>query len=372
MPCGQVLTVTTPWILGETYFVTIKATNGAGVTAWYTALGVAIDFTPPVIATLEIVNDVVVKGVSYIDVAQPLNIEWLAYDPETGLSDVTVCLVLDDVVAPSTCTPLGVHNTTATLPSLQSLHVTPLTVALALTVDNGVGLSSSMTSPVKSSVVSVSPPLSNVRVISDTTTRTPVLCSVRVGGLLVAWQYDTTTPGTGPLVSGTASIRNAANVVVRYCLSANQTHHIYPHTHTHTHTRTRARIPDPEIYMRANATTVFPFCVVVCRRRQVGPPRPVYVSVTNTLFVTDIAVRQGAVLSVCVVITDIVGRTATSCSQQVHIDTAPPTAGTVAVTTSPDAGHVALWSTAMTTMLVQWAGFSQDDPTCGLSSVAIR
>ena len=63
------------WLSGRVYFVTLGVTNNAGLSAWYTGPGVLVDFSPPVVGAVRIVNAVTIGDVAYVDGAGLLQVK---------------------------------------------------------------------------------------------------------------------------------------------------------------------------------------------------------------------------------------------------------------------------------------------------------
>ena len=79
-----------PIMNGQRYYVTVKATNGAGVTTSLTSDGVTVDETPPISGT---VIDGMVSDVDYVNGEDDISARWLDFvDLESGIKSYEVAL----------------------------------------------------------------------------------------------------------------------------------------------------------------------------------------------------------------------------------------------------------------------------------------
>ena len=75
---------------GQRYFVTVKATNGAGVTTSLTSDGVVVDQSPPISGS---VIDGMVTDVDYVNGEDDITARWLDFvDLESGIKSYEVAL----------------------------------------------------------------------------------------------------------------------------------------------------------------------------------------------------------------------------------------------------------------------------------------
>ncbi len=323
---ASVLTVPPVLLVGFRYYITLEATNGAGITTWFTSAPVFVDYTEPNVGAVAIASAVPGDSVLYVDAAAPCRVSWLASDPESGLASVEVCL-LDQAtgVVFGACSTLRVPGTSqVALPSLAALGpIVPRRVTVRVTARNNVGLSTVATSPTTYVTVTSNPPLGSVTLVDSGAVANPtagVTCSRLSGGFLVSWAYDSTAPGTAPLADLTASLVRSVDSVV------------------------------------------------------VGAPRKLAPTLARSVYITDAAVSQGASLRLCLVATDIIGRSASACSGVAVVDTSPPTGGTAVMAkgTAPGASHVAVWSSVIPTMALQWSSVAEDVAQCPLTTVVVR
>lgn len=82
--------ITKPITNGHRYYVTVKATNAAGVTTSLTSDGVTVDDTPPISGT---VIDGMVSDVDYVNGEGDISARWLDFiDMESGIESYEVAL----------------------------------------------------------------------------------------------------------------------------------------------------------------------------------------------------------------------------------------------------------------------------------------
>lgn len=79
-----------PIINGQRYYVTVKATNGAGVTSSLTSDGVTVDDSSPIFGT---VIDGLMSDVNYMNGEDDISASWFAFmDLESGIESYEVAL----------------------------------------------------------------------------------------------------------------------------------------------------------------------------------------------------------------------------------------------------------------------------------------
>ncbi len=82
--------LTKPIMNGQRYYVTVKATNGAGVTTSLTSDGVTVDGTPPISGT---VIDGMASDVDYVNGEDDIRARWVDFvDLESGIESYEVAL----------------------------------------------------------------------------------------------------------------------------------------------------------------------------------------------------------------------------------------------------------------------------------------
>lgn len=99
--------LTEPIMNGERYHVTVKATNGAGVTTSVTSDGVTVDDTPPIAG---IVIDGAVIDINYVNGENDISASWSDFeDVESGIDsyEVAVCDAWNLSSCPQTFTEVG-------------------------------------------------------------------------------------------------------------------------------------------------------------------------------------------------------------------------------------------------------------------------
>lgn len=99
--------LTEPIMNGERYHVTVKATNGAGVTTSVTSDGVTVDDTPPIAG---IVIDGAVIDINYVNGENDISASWSDFeDVESGIDsyEVAVCDGWNLSSCPQTFTEVG-------------------------------------------------------------------------------------------------------------------------------------------------------------------------------------------------------------------------------------------------------------------------
>ena len=107
--------LTKPIMNGQRYYVTVKATNGAGVTTSFTSNGVTVDDTPPTSGT---VIDGMALDVDYVNGEDDISARWLEFvDLESGIEyyEVALCNARNLSSCPQSFTAVGlVTNVTIT------------------------------------------------------------------------------------------------------------------------------------------------------------------------------------------------------------------------------------------------------------------
>ncbi|KAL9987460.1 hypothetical protein ACROYT_G001773 [Oculina patagonica] len=104
------MVLTKPIVNGQRYYVTVKATNGAGVTTSVTSDGVLVDDSPPISGT---VIDGSVLDVDYVNSEDDVSARWSDFvDEESGIEsyEVALCTVWNISLCPQPFTAVG--NTT--------------------------------------------------------------------------------------------------------------------------------------------------------------------------------------------------------------------------------------------------------------------
>lgn len=99
-----------PIINGHRYYITIKATNGAGVTTSLTSDGVTVDNTPPISG---IVIDGTIFDLDYVNGEDDISVRWSDFvDMESGIQsyEVALCDARNLSSCPQSLTAVG--NTT--------------------------------------------------------------------------------------------------------------------------------------------------------------------------------------------------------------------------------------------------------------------
>ncbi len=107
--------LTKPIMNGQRYYVTVKATNGAGVTTSVTSDGVTVDDSPPISGT---VTDGMVSDVDYLNGEDDISARWVDFvDFESGIEsyDIALCDARNLSSCPQPFTAVGlVTNVTVT------------------------------------------------------------------------------------------------------------------------------------------------------------------------------------------------------------------------------------------------------------------
>lgn len=99
--------LTKPIINGHRYYVTVKATNGAGVTTSFTSDGVTVDDTPPTSGT---VIDGMALDEDYVNGEDDISARWLDFvDLESGIEyyEVALCNARNLSSCPQSFTAVG-------------------------------------------------------------------------------------------------------------------------------------------------------------------------------------------------------------------------------------------------------------------------
>ena len=99
--------LTNPIMNGQRYYVTVNATNGAGVTTSLTSDGVTVDDTPPISGT---VIDGMVSDINYLNGEDDISARWFDFlDLESGIEayEVTLCDARNFSSCPSSFTAVG-------------------------------------------------------------------------------------------------------------------------------------------------------------------------------------------------------------------------------------------------------------------------
>ena len=99
--------LTKPIMNGQRYYVTVKATNGAGVTTSFTSNGVTVDDTPPTSGT---VIDGMALDVDYVNGEDDISARWLEFvDFESGIQyyEVALCNARNLSSCPQSFTAVG-------------------------------------------------------------------------------------------------------------------------------------------------------------------------------------------------------------------------------------------------------------------------
>ena len=99
--------LTKPIMNGQRYYVTVKATNGAGVTTSVTSDGVTVDDTPPIAG---IVIDVAVIDINHVNGESDISASWSDFqDVESGIDsyEVAFCDSWNLSSCPQTFTKVG-------------------------------------------------------------------------------------------------------------------------------------------------------------------------------------------------------------------------------------------------------------------------
>ena len=112
--------LTNPITNGQRYYVTVRATNGAGVTTSLTSNGVTVDDTPPISGT---VIDGIASDVDYVNGEDDISVHWLDFvDLESGIESYEVALC--DARNVSSCPQpfISVGNTTNVTISGKMMH----------------------------------------------------------------------------------------------------------------------------------------------------------------------------------------------------------------------------------------------------------
>jgi hypothetical protein len=128
---------------GTTYYVTVRATNGAGLTNTATSDGVTVDSTPPVAG---MVNDGLAADIDYQTSTDTINANWSGFsDPESGIAGYEWAIgTTSGGTDIQDFTSDGIIGTSATNSSLSLTNGTTYYVTIRAT--NGAGLSTGVTS----------------------------------------------------------------------------------------------------------------------------------------------------------------------------------------------------------------------------------
>ena len=101
------LVLTKPIRNGQRYYVTVKATNGAGVTTSLTSDGVTVDESPPISGT---VIDGSVLDVDYVNSEDDVSARWSDFvDMESGIEsyEIALCSAWNISLCPQPFTAVG-------------------------------------------------------------------------------------------------------------------------------------------------------------------------------------------------------------------------------------------------------------------------
>ena len=83
---------------GARYFASLAVTNGAGIRVVYESNGIVVDPTPPIIQRVYVSTDTYISdsesaGVTVIADPDRIEVQWVAFDPESGISGYRVGIV---------------------------------------------------------------------------------------------------------------------------------------------------------------------------------------------------------------------------------------------------------------------------------------
>ena len=118
------MALTTPITNGQRYYVTVNATNGAGVTTSLISSGVTVDNTPPISGT---VIDGLVLDVDYISGDDDISASWFDFsDQESGIKcyEVALCDARNLSSCPLVFTQVGQVTNVTIAGKIFELYVT--------------------------------------------------------------------------------------------------------------------------------------------------------------------------------------------------------------------------------------------------------
>ena len=110
-----------PIINGHRYYITIKATNGAGVATSLTSDGVTVDNTPPISGT---VIDGTIFDLDYVNGEDDISVRWSDFvDMESGIQsyEVALCDARDLSSCPQPLTAVGNITNVTTAGTITSI-----------------------------------------------------------------------------------------------------------------------------------------------------------------------------------------------------------------------------------------------------------